>query len=322
MTDFTAEILSNERWYGDGVPFWHLGRPRSHKSSFAAAEQRQQWVKVLRRHGKGNASALALAVKLDACGPGHRCRSAACPECHRAYQRWFVTACYDLLELGRGSTRWKAVSVTPPQAKIRQGGLKGDLFQGVSKALTQGFDEANIAFAVGGFDISFNEHQQRAFKPHWKPHAWVFMQCEAFERGEGRLRATMPKTNTTPRPVYARDFDGHRAGLAYALKIDFKRRVSLPRVSSGNGAARSRRNTRERELRAVDKLELLLALDRAGLEARVYLRGARIKQSPTGPVIKRTALPFLISRHKPRQPVKAVTGRNATQGMLAQTPAP
>jgi hypothetical protein len=73
----------------------------------------------------------------------------------------------------------------------------------------------------------------------------------------------------------AKPFDGSLRGLAYAHKTGFQRRVTLPRVQLPDGEVK-RRNTRNRPLRARQKLEIALALDRIGLEGRIFLYGLRI----------------------------------------------
>ena len=82
-------------------------------------------------------------------------------------------------------------------------------------------------------------------------------------------------------------FDGNLAGIAYALKGDFSRRVSLPKARRGDGKGRSR-NVRYRPLRARQKLELMLMLDRIGLESRVFFCGVDGIDLPSGQEIKAT----------------------------------
>jgi hypothetical protein len=80
-----AEILSCEAWYGDGHPSWK-GAPPSDQATCS----RLSYVKRLRRFADQLPLATALVSTLEACQPDHRCMSGACPECSRAFQRWFV----------------------------------------------------------------------------------------------------------------------------------------------------------------------------------------------------------------------------------------
>ena len=66
--------------------------------------------------------------------------------------------------------------------------------------------------------------------------------------------------------------DGQRRGRAYALKPDFFERISLERRWRADGS-RSTFSTRLKAIWGPRRVELALALDRAGLDARLYLRG-------------------------------------------------
>jgi hypothetical protein len=100
LTDFRLRettavrlILADERLYGGSPPHWFEGRrQRPCETAAQAKAERRRRVKRLRRFGKKNADALLVADRLDACQPEARCLSGACPECARAWQRWFVTA--------------------------------------------------------------------------------------------------------------------------------------------------------------------------------------------------------------------------------------
>jgi hypothetical protein len=67
-------------------------------------------------------------------------------------------------------------------------------------------------------------------------------------------------------------FDGAAAGFAYALKPDFDRRISLEPRKLPNGS-RSTHSTRKKPIWGEQRVELALALDRAGLESRLFLQG-------------------------------------------------
>jgi len=76
-----------------------------------------------------------------------------------------------------------------------------------------------------------------------------------------------PAGDDTPRPVRMSKFDGEARGFAYALKPDFSRRISLePRLLADG--SRSTFGTRGKPIGGASRVELALALDRAGLDAR------------------------------------------------------
>jgi hypothetical protein len=268
---------AGERWFGDGHPGWREGAkgPRLSMSRREAREQRLKDVKMLRRHAKANGSGLRLADLIESCAPGNRCLSGACIECNRAIQRLFVEASECLL---RGSAvPVTAISIVLKKAWIPQGNLINpfELFEPLSRHLQQALLRAGVRQAIGGFDISANEHACGSFSPHYRPHAYVFVPTNQFTRAERAFRAFFPISNAVRRPVVARNFDGRRNGLAYAWKRDFQRRITLPRHRLSDGTI-VRRNTRDRPLRALQKVELALALHRLGLGARVFLHGLRI----------------------------------------------
>jgi hypothetical protein len=127
-----------ERCYGDGPPHWRQGRGnRPAMTSDEARAQRRRDVKMLRRHGKGDPQALALADDIAACRPGRRCGCAGCMECRRATQRLFVDAGDRLLR--RSSINVLAVSVVLRGAGAFEGdlSLEPDVFGRLSRQIAR-----------------------------------------------------------------------------------------------------------------------------------------------------------------------------------------
>ncbi len=272
--DFVSYVLlgsSVSQWYGDGAPKWKQGRKRkAAKTSRQAEMQRRKLIKVLRRHGKGIKSALQLADLLDSCRAGHRCLSAACPECARAFQRWFVSVA-DSVVWAKGE--WWVVSVVWRDHRFAEGKLDADLmFLPLRHRLHRALRAAGIRQAIGGFDISMNEHENSKFAPHWRPHAWVFVATKDPEELKVCLNKEFSASKQVKRPVEAVPFDYSLTGLAYAIKTDFSRRVSLPRKRESD-LTTTRRNTRNRPLRSMQKVELAVALHDAGLVDRLFQIG-------------------------------------------------
>jgi hypothetical protein len=156
-------------------------------------------------------------------------------------------------------------------------------FEPIAGQLVDAIEAAGISKAIGGFDITLNEHQKGKFPPHWQPHAWILVPKKEIRRRHMTFRKHFPKAiPTVCKPMMIKRFDGNLAGIAYALKGDFSRRVSLPKERRKNGATKKRRNVRYRPLRARQKLELMLMLDRIGLESRVFLYGVEVIDLPKG----------------------------------------
>ena len=127
-------------------------------------------MKRLRRAGKENAAALNLASRIAACAPKQRCGSGACPECARAWQRWFVIATRNYLK----SEPRKLVTVLNPihvSGKIEPGSLGNeDVLKNAREAIRAALIDARIPGGAFGLDISFNEDRDGGFEPHWQLH--------------------------------------------------------------------------------------------------------------------------------------------------------
>ncbi len=327
LIDLAPHILNGptgRRWFGDGVPTWSQGRAgKPAKTSQQAAEERHRLVKVLRRHGKGKKAALRLAEKIAACRSGGRCLSGACPECMRATQRFFVRAGADLL--ARSGVSTVAVSVVFSGAAIAEDELarEPELFGRISTRLREALRKAGVRQAIGGFDISANEHQDGRFVPHYRPHAWIIIPASRFEKASKAFREFFPPSKTIRRPVFAKSFDGDLRGLAYAVKTDFVRRMSLPRKLLADGSV-TRRNTRDRPLLGRQRVEIAVALDRAGLGARIFLHGLGIVKTPDGARIVGTGATKrpTSERQETRPPSKRGGGRPTTTRTPARPSAP
>lgn len=91
-------VLADEQLYGDGPPQWLEGRrKRRGQTAAEATSERQRQVKRLRRFGRLDPRAKAVCERLARCAPHARCLSGACPECARAWQRWFTSATQNFL---------------------------------------------------------------------------------------------------------------------------------------------------------------------------------------------------------------------------------
>ena len=203
LADLAPHILNGptgRRWFGDGAPTWNQGRAgKPAKTSGEAEGERRQLVKVLRRHGKGDKAALRLADKISACQSRRRCLSGACPECMRATQRFSVATNADLL--ARSGVSTVAVSVVFRGAGIADGKLEfePELFGRISRRLRAALRKAGVRQAIGGFDVSANEHADQRFASHYRPHAWIMVPASQFARGEKVFRGYLsPEQDRSP----------------------------------------------------------------------------------------------------------------------------
>jgi hypothetical protein len=187
----------------------------------------------------------------------------------RAFQRIFVVSILDLV--GEKIESLDVISVVPSRPFIAAGELTPEAFSDFRKTVFSAINTAKIHFGVGGIDVSFNEHKDRQFESHWKIHAWLI--TPKVLRDQARLlRSHFRSSQSTSRPIKIYAFDGNINAIAYALKHNFFMRTSLPAVTQPDGSL-APRNTRQRELRIKEKVELLIALDELGPSNRLLLHG-------------------------------------------------
>ena len=144
--------------------------------------------------------------------------------------------------------------------------------------------------AFGGFDISLDTHVDGDFEPYWCPHAHFFVPSEFRNRLSEDFYIMFPQDAQTRCPVRFEAFDGNRAGRAYALMADFFRRQKYEPTVFRDGS-RSRFSTRLKPIWGDDRIELALALDRAGLEGRLFLRGFALVRRDDDLELVRVRLP-------------------------------
>ena len=285
-----ADILRGPlgaRFLGDDYPRWRQGRGRKLSKSIAEAEHDADLLaKALRRDGGDDA--LALAETLDGCSSRHPCTSGGCPICRVGAQRVVVDATGGLQEELGGDAL--AVSVVDAAATVDLGDLRDDdIFADGRRRIQRALADCGVP-AVGGLDVSANDHELGGFRPFWALHAWLIVPGWRMRHTEGDFRRLFPRDDAILRPVRMKHFDGQRAGRAYALKPDFDRRTSLEPRTLEDGS-RSTFSTRAKPIWGQDRVELALALDRAGLDARLILRGFVLVERRNGVEIRRLLPP-------------------------------
>jgi hypothetical protein len=277
ISPLVAEALKNNDLYRDGEPDWTNG-----ETSLEATVEWERRYHFFKKHGRREPTVALIADRLSECSPEKRCLSGACPPCGRAFQRFFVGEGKRLLEAeAPGLIGVSAVSLVLapllPEGQLGQLSIK-PLHDSVKKVL-----RANgVKLALGGLDLSFNEHREHRFKPHWAPQLWLLVPASNRHRWEPALRAMCLASDVVPRPLKLLRWDMDLAALGYALKTRFQRRVSYEHERPYGDGTRACRNTRSLPLRAKERLELYRFLDQAGLAARVLLLGARPTRTEAG----------------------------------------
>jgi len=222
-----------------------------------------------------------LSTRLTECWPRHRCMSGACPSCGRAIQRYFVAEAQKLLVAE--ATNTKIVSLVLDHQYPRGDLGKSPTIQTLQQRAKDVLGNSGVDFALGGVDLSFNEDRdEHRFEEHWAPQLWFVLPSHNLEQWIKALRKAYPSSSAVPRPVKVLNWDGDPAALAYALKTNFVRRVSITTTNKKNRVTRKIRNTRAQRLRAIERTELYRFLHNSGLSSRFFLLGCRVTRTNDG----------------------------------------
>jgi hypothetical protein len=268
-----------ETHFGDGPPHWTLsaGKPWARPSTKLsdAVVQRDSVAQKLDWHGRdqGDNRFLALAQVLRSCARTRRCFSGACPICTRALQRWFVVrgmSFEERLQTEVGQ-RLTILSVVPDFDQVRPGCLLQFDWQSFRLKLRRKLERAGVQRFIAGVDVSLN---------HWDGNrqsaVFQFQFWGPFEKPPGRwhdqLKSAINHSGRVARPVMRISPSRRRASLAYGVKNTFKRRVSYIDEDYRNDRHPCR-NTRDRPLKGKAWAELMIFLDRIGLEGRIIANG-------------------------------------------------
>jgi hypothetical protein len=147
--------------------------------------------------------------------------------------------------------------------------------------------KAGIGFSLGALDFCYNEEASAEgsagpIRTRRMVHVWAFAKAQEVEDGREALKGSFPITSNASKPVKAYSYDGNLQAIAYAFKGDFSRRVKIPAEVDEDGKTVSRQNTRLRPLRAWQKVELAVLLNRLGLYDRLILRDVEFVRAPSG----------------------------------------
>jgi hypothetical protein len=250
--------------------------------------RRQKLVNIARTRHKADAGAQMLANKLERCRVNHRCKSPACPECGPAAQELFVTTVGASLEDLADGEDIVCVTIVPADGTCRPGKLSLDHARRNIRRWKEDLARAGVTWFVGGLDYSFNEHNTGRYKPHWSEHFFGFTSTANIELLKEKSLAQFPETDAIPRPVKIEEWDGDDRAIRYALKANFWRRVATDtgeRYDKKRGGNRRCRDTRKERLRARERVELLIHLDKVGFQGRFIFRWAQFINHGTSTAI-------------------------------------
>ena len=270
----TARLLADAHWFGNKPPGWP-GAP-----SFRDAKNtRKRYIKRLRRFTPKIPKAEHLAGVLARCKPRRRCMSAACPECGRAFQRWFVSQVMNLASY-ENSRQLIAVSIAFPHH--RSVGDKLDTLNTtkMKRDVTETIKDSDlIHWMAGGIDLSLNDDTQRNVPICWQGQLYGFTEVSNRRQFSKLLRDTFKKTRKVKRPIQTEECDGSSRAISYGYKTDFVRRIGYRGQAGPPGNRRTCWKTRKVSLRPMEHVRAMLWLHRVGLAGRLFLRGVRMTRT-------------------------------------------
>jgi hypothetical protein len=139
--------------------------------------------------------------------------------------------------------------------------------------------DSGIRRFILGLDASLNHEDGKPDEAHWQLQWWGF-----FEEPSGswreRLKSRVNPSRIVSRPIKTITPNSLEAAAAYGLKNTFKRRVSFVKANLDRDDRGECRNTNDRLLRGDAWVELMLFLDRIGLENRLLGHGVTMPFQP------------------------------------------
>jgi hypothetical protein len=265
-----ARILSQERFFRDSPPNWS-GAPTSRD----AKETRERFINRLRRFSSQCPDAWYLAETLSNCEPQHRCISGACPECGRAFQRWFVSQVENLAGKAVAGDL-KCVSVIFEAQRTGVDQLADLNIAGIKRSMSAITKKANgLLWMAGGIDLSLNDDRQKNHGIAWQP------QIYAIAHGDVTTLSTVLRERYSPRKVVARPVqikksDGSAKAISYTFKTAFVQRIAYQTEIGRPGSRRQCWHTRKVSLPPARHVQTMLWMHRQGFRGRVFLRAMRM----------------------------------------------
>jgi hypothetical protein len=276
-------------------PLWTVSQGKPYEAPCQTIEQansqRKAAARKLRWHGNhaDDGVALALEATLRSCKPARPCLSGACPICQRAQQRLFVMECISVVERPHPVFGGKvnAISIIPDFGRVQQGELANFDVVEFERKTREALKAAGITRSILGLDVSLNHEDGKSEEAYWAFQWWGFFGAIADPWRE-TLKAQVNASKLVSWPVMTLPVDSIEAAAAYAVKSEFKRRVSLMRANLDRDDRGPCRNTNDRLLRGDAWVELMLFLDHIGLERRLIWRGYNVPYEPLRSRAKRS----------------------------------
>ena len=217
---------------------------------------------------KGELDHHMLAHKLRwLCGRGERCGSPACPVCTRRFRRWLYGEICSVFSLQKDLY---TATLVPLKYRYPSGELHRLSLVGIKDLLRQQINRVGLGHlvAVGGVDMSFNEHADNIWPPHWQAHFHIAIQGARDEDFGDRVDRFYPADKVCLRPIVVDPVRNAEKQLSYLAKPYFARRVSF--ITSAGV-----RNARDYPLKDYQLREITLFLSKSDMMDRIFLFNCR-----------------------------------------------
>ncbi len=272
-----ARVLADEFWLGNRPPGWP-GAPTADD----AKKARKRYIKRLKRFSPQFPEAAKLAKILARCKRRRRCMSGACPECGRAFQRWFVAEVKDLAS-NKSLLTFTALSIAFPHHRTAEDKLDTLNTTKMKRDLTETIKDSDLVhWMAGGIDVSLNDDTQRNVPIRWQGQLYGFTEVSNREQFSKLLRDTFKKTRKVKRPIQTEECDGSSRAISYGYKNDFVRRIGYRGQAGPPGNRRTCWTTRKVSLRPTEHVRAMLWLHKVGIAGRLFLRGVRMTRTGNG----------------------------------------
>jgi hypothetical protein len=269
-----TRTLNDEALYSDGDPTW-VNAPTMGN----AKKARKRWIKRLRRFGSEYPEAELLARILRSCKAKRRCMSGACPECIRAFRRWFVSQAQDLVS-GAEPNTLHCVSVISGKNRTLADQLTNFSPTNMLRSLTDlARASGNVQWAIGGVDLSLNDDTAKSLDIGWQPQVYAIAHLAEGKSSLDILRKSYQADETVRRPIHIKPYDGSIKAISYAYKADFLRRVAYQREVGPPESRRTCWHTRKVSLRPAEHVQAMLWMHKIGLAGRLFLKGVRMTRN-------------------------------------------
>ncbi len=166
--------------------------------------------------------------------------------------------------------------------RVPRGALRKFSVRNFKRRVKALMKKAGVEFGYLAIDISWNEDESGLYEPHWSVHAYGLVVGPTLRGLRASLKRLCPRSQTTPRPYDAVEWDGSIDSVSYSLKFEFDRRVGYVGYRRDD-PFRKMRNVRKRDMRVEHLPELDAFLERIGPYGRVIPIGAQLRRGPNGP---------------------------------------